>query len=129
MMLSIKQLAEVTGRTRETITARLRPLTPVAGKKGAHLYESSEALPLIFAVDSLEAARAQQALSQASLNTVREEDLRKRMIPIQDARNVFDEVRQAMQAILQAAKGKKLTSARINDLFDKFRAVPRKLKW
>jgi hypothetical protein len=32
-------------------------------------------LPLIYAVDNLEAARAAQARSQASLNAVREEDL------------------------------------------------------
>ena len=48
------------------------------------LYESSEALPLIYAVDNLEAARAAQARSQASLNAVREEDLRKQRIPHPD---------------------------------------------
>jgi hypothetical protein len=31
-----------------------------------------------------------------------------------------------MQAILKAAEGKKLTQARINELFEKFRAGPRK---
>ena len=66
------------------------PFTP--GDKGAHLYESRDALPLIFAVDNLEAARAAQARSQASLNAVREEDLRKQRIPIQivDEQNMRD---------------------------------------
>ena len=51
-----------------------------------------DALPLIFAVDNLEAARAAQARSQASLNAVREEDLRKQRIPIQiiDEQNMRD---------------------------------------
>jgi hypothetical protein len=129
MMLSIKQLADVTGRTRETVTRRLRGLDPVAGKKGALLYESSTALPLIYAVDSLEAARAKQALSQTALNTVREEELRKHHIPIEDARDVTDEIFQAMGAILKAAKGKTLTAERINDIFEKFRAIPSQLKW
>ena len=54
------------------------------------------ALPLIYAVDNLEAARAKQALSQASLNALREEDLRKQRIPIQIARDVVDEVCQSI---------------------------------
>ena len=33
----------------------------VAGERGAMLYESTEALPLVYAVDNLEAARAEQA--------------------------------------------------------------------
>jgi hypothetical protein len=57
------------------------PFTP--GDKGEHLYESRDALPLIYAVDNLEAARAAQARGQALLNAVREEDLRKQRIPIQ----------------------------------------------
>jgi hypothetical protein len=128
LLLSIKQLAEVSGRTRETVTRRLRGLDPRAGKKGALLYESSEALPLIFAVDSLEAARAAQALSQASLNRVREVELRKRLIPIQDVRDINDQIRYAMQAILQGAQGKTLTHELINHLFARFRAVLVKLK-
>jgi hypothetical protein len=39
-------------------------------------------------MDSLEAARAAQASSQASLNAVREEDLRKQRIAIQIVRDV-----------------------------------------
>jgi hypothetical protein len=46
-----------------------------------HLYESGEALPQIYAVDNLEAARAKQALSQASLNAVREEDYGRSVSP------------------------------------------------
>jgi hypothetical protein len=57
MLLSINQLWELTGRDRKTVTKKLENLTFIEGDKGAHLYESSQALPLIYAVDNLEAAR------------------------------------------------------------------------
>ena len=129
MKLPISKLSELTGVHRDTISKLVANLPFELGKKGAHLYESREALPLIYAVDSLEAARAKQALSQAALNAVREEDLRKQRIPIQIVRDTIDEVFQAIGKTLKAAKGKRLTTEVINELFDKFRAVPRKLKW
>ncbi len=129
MLLSINRLSELTSRDRRTITKQLEDLRFVDGEKGAHLYESTEALPLIYAVDNLEAARAKQALSQAALNAVREEVLRKERIPIQIVLDEMDAVFQAMGATLKAAKGKTLTRELINDIFDKFRSVPAKLKW
>src|SRR6266550_829073 len=125
MLLSINRLSELTSRDRRTITKQLEDLRFVDGEKGAHLYESNEALPLIYAVDNLEAARAKQALSQASINAVREEDLRKQRIPIQIARDAIDEKFQSISATLKAAKGKKLTPERINELLDKLRLDPK----
>src|SRR5438093_12459388 len=127
MLKSINQLAELTGRDRRTITKRLLDLPFVDGEKGSHLYESTEALPLIFAVDNLEAARAKQALSQASLNAIREENLRKERVPLQLALDEMDSLFQAIGAILKNTK--ELSPTRINEIFDKFRAVPAKLKW
>ena len=129
MLLSINQLSELTGRDRHGIPKRLDNLPFTPGEKGAHLYESTQALPLIYAVDNLEAARAKQALSQASLNAVKEEDLRKQRIPRQLVLDEMDAVFQTVGATLKNAKGKTLTSELINDLFDKFRAVPSQLKW
>src|SRR5437773_2834740 len=126
MLLSINRLSELTSRDRRTITKQLEDLRFVDGEKGAHLYESSEALPLIYAVDNLEAARAKQALSQASLNALREEDLRKQRIPIQEVEDAMDESFQAISSTLKAAKNKKLTPKLINELFDKFRTAPSK---
>jgi hypothetical protein len=128
MKLSISQIAELTGVHRDIISKRLADLPFEPGKKGAHLYESTEALPLIYAIDNLEAARAQQALSQTALNRVREEDLRKRLIPVQMVHDINVEIRDEMMRILRAAKGKKLTPDRINELFAKFRAIPKKWK-
>ena len=99
MLLAVNQISELTGRDRHGIPKRLENLPFTPGDKGAHLYESREALPLIYAVDNLEAARAAQARSQASLNAVREEDLRKQRIAIQIVRDVLDETFQYFQRV------------------------------
>ena len=127
MKLPILKMAELTGVHRDTISKRLADLPFEAGKKGAKLYESTEALPLIYAVDNLEAARAEQARSQAALNKVREEVLRKERIPIQIVLDTMDEIFQAIGATLKNCK--ELSPARVNELFAKFREAPKKLKW
>ena len=53
MKLPILKMAELTGIHRDTISKRLADLPFEAGLKGAHLYESTEALPLIYACDNL----------------------------------------------------------------------------
>jgi hypothetical protein len=125
MRLSLIQLSDLTGRDRHTIRKSLESLPPIPGKHRAHLYESREALPLIYAVGNLEAARAKQAISQAALNAVREEELRKERIPREEVLDVFDKVFQGIAATLKAAK---LKPELINRLFDKLRAGLAKLK-
>ena len=127
MLRCIDQLSQLTGRNPRTITKRLEDLQYINGPKGAHLYESREALPLIYAVDNLEAARAEQARSQAALNKIREENLRKERIPIQIVLDTMDEIFQAIGATLKNCK--ELSPARVNELFAKFREAPKKLKW
>ncbi len=129
MKLPISKLSELTGIHRDTISKRVANLPFEAGKKGAKLYRSKDALAEIYKTDSLEAARAKQALSQASLNRVREEDLRKQRIPILVVTDVMDEVFQHTAATLKAAKNKVLTPKLINEIFDKFRNAPSELKW
>jgi hypothetical protein len=129
MHLSISQLSDLTGRDRRTIAKNLDGIHYTPGERGAFLYESTEALPLVYAVDNLEAARARQAMSQASLNAVREEEMRKQRIPLSIVRDTVDEVFQAIGSTLKAAKNKKLTTERINELFDKWRDLPAKLQW
>ena len=129
MLVSIKKLSELTGRHRQTIAKILVDLPAVDGEKGAKLYDSQEALPLIYAVDTLEAARAEQARSQAALNRVREETLRKERIPLDLVLSIHDQVLQAMAATLKAAKDKVLTVELINSIFEDFRAIPTKLNW
>jgi hypothetical protein len=129
MKLPISKISELTRVHRDTISKRLADLPFEAGKKGAKLFSSQDALAAIYKTDSLEAARAEQARTAAQLNAIRAEDLRKTRIPIAIVLQVHDEILQAIAATLKAAKGKTLTSELINELFDKFRSAPAKLKW
>jgi len=129
MKLPILKIAELTGIHRDTISKRLADVPFEAGKKGAKLYSSEDALAAIYKTDSLEAARAEQVRTAAQLNAIRAEDLRKTRIPIGIVLQVNDEIAQATAATLKAAKGKLLTAELINDIFDKFRSIPAKLKW
>ncbi len=129
MKLPILKIAELTGVHRDTISKRLADLPFEAGKKGAKLYSSEDALAAIYKTDSLEAARAEQARTAAQLNAIRAEDLRKTRIPIGIVLQVLDEILQAIAATLKAAEGKLLSKELINDIFDKFRSIPAKLKW
>ena len=129
MKLPILKIAELTGVHRDTISKRLADLPFEAGKKGAKLYSSEHALAAIYKTDSLEAARAEQARTAAQLNAIRADVLRKTRIPMEIVLQVNDEICQATAATLKAAKGKLLTAELINDIFDKFRSIPAKLKW
>jgi DNA-binding Lrp family transcriptional regulator len=129
MKLPILKIAELTGVHRDTISKRLADLPFEAGKKGAKLYSSEEALAAIYKTDSLEAARAEQARTAAQLNAIRADVLRKTRIPIAIVAQAYDEIFQAIAATLKAAEGKLLSRELINDIFDKFRSIPAKLKW
>jgi hypothetical protein len=129
MEVSISEIANLTGKDRHTVAIRTARLCFKEGKKGAKLYESAEALAAVYSASSLEDARAKQALSQAALNAVREQVLRKTRIPIEIVTQVIDEVFQSMAATLKAASGKTLSPELINELFDEFRSIPAKLKW
>jgi hypothetical protein len=124
MKLPILKIAELTGIHRDTISKRLADLPFEAGKKGAKLYSSEEALAAIYKTDSLEAARAEQARTAAQLNTIRADVLRKTRIPIAIVLEALDETFQAIAATLKAAEGKLLSRELINDIFDKFRSMP-----
>lgn len=124
MKLPILKIAELTGVHRDTISKRLADLPFEAGKKGAKLYSSGEALAAIYKTDSLEAARAEQARTAAQLNAIRADVLRKTRIPIAIVLQVHDEIFQAIAATLKSAEGKLLSRELINDIFDKFRSIP-----
>jgi hypothetical protein len=126
MKLPISKISELTGIHRDTISKRLADLPFEAGKKGAKLYSSEEALAAIYKTDSLEAARAEQARTAAQLNAIRADVLRKTRIPIAIVVEALDETFQAIAATLKAAEGKLLSRELINDIFDKFRSIP---KW
>ena len=101
------------------------------GPNRSHQYDSAVALSAIYGAPgrSLEEARTKQAETAARLNEIRAEELSKTRIPIQLVHDVLDQVFQSLAATIKAAKGKTLTLELINEMFDKFRSVPAKLKW
>src|SRR5438093_13583887 len=127
MLQSINQLSDLTRRHRHTIAKRLIDLPSIDGPKGARLYDSTEALPLIYRVNNLESARAKQALSTASLNAVKEEELRKERVPLQLVLDELDSLFQEIGAVLKNTK--ELNPTRVNEIFRKYREIPSKLKW
>jgi hypothetical protein len=128
MRVSVNELSNITGRDRHTIRKQLDSLPSINGKKGALLYDSKRALSVIYKTGNLEDARAKHALSQVSLNAVREEDLRKSRIPLEEILDVLDFTFQSIASTLKAAKFKKLTPELINEIFDKIRAGFAKIK-
>ena len=129
-LVTQRELEELTGKHRKALRELLQGVPFKPGPNRAHLYESTVALSVIYAASrSLEEARIKQAETAAHLNQIRAEILSKTRIPIQIVLDEIDEVFQAMGATLKAAKGKMLTIELINDLFDKFRSVPARLKW
>ena len=83
MLLAVNQISEKPGVIATEIPKRLENLPFTPGDKGAHLYESREPCRSFTPWTMLEAARAAQARGLASLNAVREEDLRKQRIEYQ----------------------------------------------
>ena len=120
MQVSINQLSEWTGKDRRTITTRLKDLAHVDGAKGAYLYESSEALELIYGKGAgkpdLEAKRCEEIDLNMSIK-------RKERIPLRIASTLWDTGLQSFAATLKAAKGKVLDAAKINELLEILRSV------
>ncbi len=128
---SISELSQMTGKERRTITIKLEGIPFEPGPKGAMLYDSVIALERIYAIDarrvSLDEARTRHALSQERLNQVREEELRKTRVPSDFVLSVHDQTLQAMVSTLKAGKDKPLTSELINEILEKWRAIPASL--
>ena len=88
MLQSISQLSVLTGKARETITKRLENISFTKDGK-SKLFESVEALPLIYDLDSqsaydLQAERARLSHHQANCEALREKQLRKELIPVNE---------------------------------------------
>lgn len=127
MLVSINQLSEWTGQDRRTITRRLADLHFVDGEKGAYLYESCEALPLIYNAKNPRDALDQKRCEEID---VRIQSARKERIPLKlIILPIWDAAIQAFAATLKAAKGRKLDTAKINELLAILRSVRLPLTW
>lgn len=126
MQLSINQLADLTGKDRRTITQRLADLHHVDGSKGAYLYESDEALAMIYqsanARDELDKRRCEDIALNMEIK-------RKQRIPMDIVAAIWDAALQAFAATLKAARGTKLDAKKINELLAKLRSTKLPLQW
>ncbi len=87
---SLRSLARLTGFAVDTVRARVSKLIPIQGDNRAHLYESREALPLIYARDNEEfnadAERARLLHHQANNESLKERQLVGELIPAGEVR-------------------------------------------
>lgn len=128
--VTLRELECITGKHHKFLKQLLDGVPFTSGPNRAHLYESTVALPVIYAAArSLEEARGRQAETAARSNEIRAEELSKTRIPIQIVCDTMDEIFQSIAATIKAQKGKTLTIKLINELFDKFRSAPAKLNW
>lgn len=95
MKQSISELNLLTGLDRRRINRALADLKPTPGPKGAQLYESTEALPLLYLQpgenDSfdLTAERARLAHHQANAAGLQERKLRGELIEIEECADII----------------------------------------
>ena len=60
MCLSISQISDLAGRERRMVAKQLKDLHYTTVERGTFLYESAEALPLVYVWTTQKAARAAQ---------------------------------------------------------------------
>jgi hypothetical protein len=128
-IVSLRELESLTGKHHKFLKQCLEGLPFASGPNRARLYESVPALAAIYGLArSLEEARTRQADAAARLSEVRADELVRTRIPLEDVLEVWDEGSQHILAALknEAGKGGPLTRDRVNNLIEKFRAVPEK---
>jgi hypothetical protein len=131
--VSVSYLSALTGKDRRTITSRIAALPFEDGEKGAHLYNSEDALAVIYGRDSdgmgLEEARAFQAVENAELARVRREELQKTRIPLHIPLAENERATASVAGILKNSLGKVLSREIVEEILGEFRAIPARLKW
>ena len=131
MNVSINQLAELTGKTYRTIKHRLADLEKKDGAKGSHLYDSQQALELLYQVSgkTLDEAKIRELDERSALARARREVLDKTRIPIEIVMQTLEEVMTAQVAVLKCTIGKVMTIQTFTAIMADFRGIPEKLKW
>lgn len=101
--LSILQLSQLTGKTREHVTAKVAALTATDGTKGAKLYDSKEALAAIY--ERKETPQDALAIKRAAQIDLEMEITRKERPKREDIARYFIEVCANIGGIIRAAPG------------------------
>lgn len=134
MLLSIRQLADMTGFDRETVVRRLRSLAPQRVGK-AKEFESRDALPILYAGEkaiaqdekiSLTEARTRESTAKAIGAEIDNETKLKQRIPLAVFQPTLDEWLGGIAAALKQAR---LPAPLLAELSASLRDVPKKLKW
>lgn len=106
MLQSLSFLAELTGKDRETIKKRLSCLQPEPGPHGAKLFDSVKALPLIFEMDELSAAKTENLRADTRLKELKEQQLRGELAPVEELTRALGMLASQVSAILETIPGK-----------------------
>lgn len=106
MLQSLTFLAEITGKDRETIKKRLSCLQPEPGPHGAKLFDSVKALPLIYEMDELSAAKTENLRADTRLKELKEQQLRGELAPVEELTRALGLLASQVSAILETIPGK-----------------------
>lgn len=102
-VLTVSQLAQLTGRKRETVRRKLEGLVPVREDGRACYYRARDALAAIFDSElDLTRERARLAREQSELTALRVEEARGGLIPLEDAEQAIVALLSGLRAQLLA---------------------------
>ena len=123
--LNLKQLARLTGKTRETIAQRLASLTHATGKTGAKLYTAKDALEAIYTAASTSEAESRRHLNDArrELTTLQAECIRKERIPLDVITAINDAALSNVAGILKSKAGKFFDDQTLADCFEELARI------
>jgi chemotaxis protein histidine kinase CheA len=123
--LNLKQLARLTGKTRETIAQRLASLAHGTGKTGAKLYEAKAALEAIYSNASTSEAESRRHLNDArrELTTLQAECIRKERIPLDVITAINEAALGNVAGILKSKAGKFFDDQALADCFEELARI------
>lgn len=136
MLQSISQLADLTGLDRQTITRRLKAVSLAwTEQSSAKMYESRDALPVLYRHESavaqdeketLTAARTNESNAKARKTWIEVESLEKGRIPLEVFHPVLEQCFGGISTIIKRAP---LAESAREEILAQLRDVPAQLKW
>lgn len=134
--LNIRQLARLTGKTRETIGTRLAGLAPTV-ENGHKLFDTQAALELIYIGTAAPDGSITEAESRRRLNIAKTRNLelddqikRKERVTLEAVEALNTAALTSIAAIIKSRLGKRMDLESINQMFEQLRAVELQVdKW
>lgn len=122
--LSASQFARICRLDRRTVSARLANVPHVAGRKGAHLYAFTDALPALCRRDTPDQETSRQRLTRAQAD-IAEMELREKqqeLVPLEIAIRIWDNMLRNIRSRVIASH---LNHDEQADLFRELRSISR----